>query len=212
MIHTVTNVSRGRGWRATALLLAVGLVPAGAVGYSAAPGLRWISVQRELEGLRRDADELPGGGDPVLLAAEHERLAKRHDVLLELDRSLESMVPASCDLIALFDGVRRAAERAEVRIQSINPGATAPLFATESFSESGDAVHATSETAATELGLLGSATLSELADFVRRLKGLGHPNEVRSLSLSAEGEHTDRFRFQLTLGMLHRSGEAVPGE
>ncbi len=204
MSRFVTNVARRKAWRSLGVLAMIGAIPLAAVGFSVRPGLRWAAIDSELKALAESVCELPDGGNMEALKEARSQLERHGAALSELETSLDGLVPYGCDLIELFDEVRRAARGAKIQLQSLSPGMTLAL-------DSGqqavgplpdDALHAT------ELALLGTCDLEQLSDFVRRLRAAANPTEVRALNLARENDFSDRFRFQLTLGMLHRGDAA----
>lgn len=203
-MRSVTNVSRRTRWGLFGLLLCAAAVPVVAVGFSIRPGIRLRAMTGEMGNLERTLAALPAGGDLEVLSTEQIRLEERSKALDEVMQSLDLLLPHGCDLIELFDDVRGAGRGAGLELQAISPGTTTPLDG----SEPGMPVASEATPLATELALLGSGELRDLTEFVQLLRASGHPTEVRSLNLSRESSRSTRFRFQLTLGMQHRSGVA----
>ncbi len=198
----VTNVRKGTHWRLLGLLGAALSIPLVAVGFSLRPGLEWAAMDSERAKLRSEVATLPADGDLEVLAIERELLAQRWDAVDHVMNALDELLPKGCDLIELFDDVRLAARAAGVQLQAMSPGTTLPLSA-NLLNGTSIPEHAP---CATELSLLGACEPTQLADFVRRLRGGAHPAEVRALNLSRVSDSSTRFQFQLTLGMLHRGG------
>lgn len=200
----VTNVRKGTHWRLLGLLGAALSVPLVAVGFSVRPGLQWAAIDSERSELLSEVADLPADGDLEVLAVERELLAQRRGAIEDVMEALDGLLPKGCDLIELFDDVRRAARAANVQLQAMSPGTTLPLSA-DLLNRTTIPDHAL---CATELSLLGACEPAQLAEFVRRLRGGAHPAEVRALNLSRVSDSSARFQFQLTLGMLHRGGAA----
>lgn len=203
-MKTLTNARRRTHWRYLGLLGATLSIPLAAVGFSVRPGLRWASAEAEIARLAEEVARLPEFGDLGALGEARDRIRRRAGAIEEVTVSLDGLLPWGCDLIELFDDVRRAARATDVELQAMSPGATTPVSA--------DLLNAPvvppEAPCVTELSLLGICEPQQLSRFVRNLRSGAHPTEVRAVNLSRENDSSKRFRFQLTLGLLHRGARS----
>lgn len=187
--------TRAARMRWTQVALALGAT-ATVLALSGVPAARWVGLQREIDTLRERVSKSPR---EVFQGRAYDAVA-RADALLEVRAGVRELIPANVDHVRAFGLMRLAAESTGVDLENIQPGTVQDLE-----------VGLEDETVERHaFDLQGEGRLDQIVAFLAQVRAAGYPGDVRSCAFARSGHGSERFQFQLDLGLFRRA-PAAPG-
>jgi len=157
---------------------------------SGLPATRWLGVRRQIERLHERVRRTPeaafrdtGGGASAEVGA-----------IEAVRASLRELIPDHIDRVRAFSALRRAAQAQGLELAGIQPGVETAL-----------AVDLGEETVQRVVFTLqGQAPLDGIGAFLADVRASGYPCDVESCAFARTHRGSDRFQFQIDLGLFQR--------